>query len=83
MPGLRLDFLCDISSSIYRREKEVKELKEKMKKTAPNDPNMEGLKKSLADLEVKREDAAAKVRRLVAHTFFVLQGWVKKRSPVP
>jgi len=46
---------------LSKREKEVKELKEKMKKTAPNDPNMEGLKKSLADLEVKREDAAAKI----------------------
>ena len=37
-------------------------MKEKMKKIAPNDPNMEGLKKSLAELEVKRGDAAAKVR---------------------
>ena len=40
----------------------MKELKEKMKKIAPNDPSMEVLKKSLAELEVKREDAAGKVR---------------------
>ena len=37
-------------------------MKEKMKKIAPNDPSMEVLKKSLAELEVKREDAAGKVR---------------------
>ena len=36
-------------------------MKEKMKKMAPNDPSMEVLKKSLADLEVKKEDAASKV----------------------
>jgi len=46
---------------LTKREKEVLELKEKMKKIAPNDPNMEGLKKSLAELEVKRGDAAAKI----------------------
>ena len=50
-----------------RREKEVKELKEKMKKIAPNDPSMEGLKKSLAELEVKREDAASKVGLAKCH----------------
>ena len=50
-----------------RREKEVKELKEKMKKIAPNDPSMEGLKKSLAELEVKREDAASKVGLTKCH----------------
>jgi len=46
---------------LSKREKEVKELKEKMKKIAPNDPSMEVLKKSLAELEVKREDAAGKI----------------------
>ena len=39
-------------------------MKEKMKKMAPNDPSMEVLKKSLADLEVKKEDAASKVNPL-------------------
>ena len=55
-----------------RREKEVKELKEKMKKMAPNDPSMEVLKKSLADLEVKKEDAASKVNPLQSNGIIII-----------
>ena len=46
-------------------------MKEKMKKMAPNDPSIEVLKKSLADLEVKKEDAASKVNPLQSNSVAV------------
>ena len=47
-------------------------MKEKMKKMAPNDPSMEVLKKSLADLEVKKEDAASKVNPLQSNGIIII-----------